>query len=77
MLLARRSSVLSERPFKAATRALSCCKMLMVPLDVFSLLTMGRVMRELRISGDAVMGKATGRRRVRNKDTAGNMIDFD
>jgi len=51
--------------------------MLMVPLDVFSLLTMGRVMRELRISGDAVMGKATGRRRVRNKDTAGNMIDFD
>jgi hypothetical protein len=48
--------------------------MLMVPPEVFSLLAMGRVMGELRIStGDAAMDKA--RRRVVNRDAAGNMIE--
>jgi hypothetical protein len=46
----------------------------MVPPEVFSLLAIGRVMGELRIStGDAAMDKA--RRRVVNRDAAGNMID--
>jgi hypothetical protein len=46
----------------------------MVPPEVFSLLAMGRVMGELRIStGDAAMDKA--KRRVVNRDAAGNMIE--
>jgi len=46
----------------------------MVPLEVFRLLAMGRVMRELRIStGDAKIDKA--RMRVVNRD-ADNIIDW-
>src|SRR6267154_4651180 len=74
LLTARRSSVLEDRPFRAATRAWSCWKMFMVPSIVFILLAMGRVMRELRISGNAAMDNA--RRRVRNKDAAGDMNDW-
>ena len=45
----------------------------MVPLEVFSLLVMGRVMTELRTStGDAVMDKAMKRVITRNAE---NMID--
>jgi hypothetical protein len=44
----------------------------MGPLETFNLLAMGRVMGESRISkGDAAMDKA--RRRIVNKDAAGNM----
>jgi len=47
--------------------------MLMVPLEVFSLLVMGRVMTELRTStGDAAMDKAM--KRIVNRN-AENMID--
>src|SRR6267154_1232279 len=70
---ARGSSGLAER-FRAATRARSCCKMSMVPLDVFSLLAMGRVTVELGTTGDATMDKA--RRKVVNRDAAGNMVDW-
>jgi len=45
----------------------------MVPLDVFSLLEMGKVTVELGTTGDATMDKA--RRRVVNRDAAGSMID--
>src|SRR6267154_5400171 len=70
----RRSSGLAKRSFGASTRAWSCCEMLIVPLEVFSLLAMGRVTRELRIStGDAAIDKA--RMRVANRD-ADNIIDW-
>jgi len=47
--------------------------MFMVPLEVFRLLAMGRVMRELRIStGDAEIDKA--RMRIVNRD-ADSIID--
>src|SRR6267154_2275213 len=70
---ARRSSGLAERRFRAATRAWSCCKILMVPLDVFSLLEMVTVTVELgTTTGDVTMNKA--RRRV-NSDAGGSMID--
>src|SRR6267154_1109169 len=69
----RRSSGLAGRRFRAATRARSCCKMLMVPLDVFSLLEMGRVTVELGTTGNATMEEA--RRKVINRDAAGSMID--
>src|SRR6267154_5743985 len=67
----RRSSGLAERRLRAATRAWSCCKMLMVPLDVFSLLEMGRVTVEFGATGDATTDKA--RKRVVNR-AAGSMI---
>src|SRR6267154_404217 len=74
MVSSRRSSELAGRPFKAAMRASSCCKMFMVPLKVFSLLEMGMVMVELRTStGDAAIDKA--RKRVVDKDVARIMID--
>src|SRR6267154_2320601 len=71
----RRSSELAERPFRAATRASSCCKVFMVSLKVFSLLEMGMVMGELRTStGDAAMDKA--KKRVVVRDAARSiMID--
>src|SRR6267154_4874034 len=73
MFLARRSRGLAEIPLRAAARARSCSKMLMVPLEVLSLLVMGRVMKELRSStGDAAIDKAS--MRVVNRD-ADNIID--
>src|SRR6267154_4777890 len=75
MLLARRSRGLAEIPLRAAARARSCSKMFMVPLEVFSLLVMGRVMTELRTStGDAAMDKAM-KRVVNSVRNAENMID--
>src|SRR6267154_3717369 len=69
----RRSSGLAKRSFRTSTRAWSCCKMLIVPLEVFSLLAMGRVTRELRTSiGEAAIDKA--RMRIVNRD-ADNIID--
>ena len=47
----------------------------MVPLDVFSLLAMGRVTVELGSTGDATMDKA--RRRVVNRDAAGSITRID
>src|SRR6267154_3037834 len=74
MLRSRRSSELAEKPFRPAMRALSCCKMFMVRLKVFSLLEMGMVMGDLRTStGDAAMDKA--RKRVVVRDAARSMID--
>src|SRR6267154_2153655 len=74
MVSSRRSSELAGRPFSAATRASSCCKMFMVPLKVFSLLEIGMVMVELRTStGDAATDKV--RRRVVDRDAARIMID--
>jgi len=46
--------------------------MLMVPLDVFNLLAMGRVTVELGTTDDSTMDKA--KRRVVNKDATGSMI---
>src|SRR6267154_3669 len=72
-MLLRRSKGLAEIPLRAAARARSCSKILMVPLEMFSLLVMGRVMTELRTStGDAAMGKAM--KRVVNRN-AENTID--
>ena len=47
--------------------------MFMVPLDVFSLLEMGRVTVELGTTGDATMDEA--RKTVINRNAAGSMID--
>ena len=47
--------------------------MLKVPLDVFSLLAMGKVMVELGTPGNATMDKA--RKRVINRNAARSMID--
>src|SRR6267154_5764380 len=70
MLVARRSRGLAEIPLRAAARARSWSKM--VPLEVFSLLVMGRVMMESRTStGDAAMDKATKTAVNRNAE---NMI---
>src|SRR6267154_6059405 len=72
-MLLRRSRGLPEIPLRAAARARSCSKMLMVSLEVFSLLVMGRVMTELRTStGDAATDKAMKRVVTRNAE---NMID--
>src|SRR6267154_2695400 len=73
-MLLRRSRGLAEIPLRAAARARSCSKMLMVPLELFSLLVMGRVMTELRTSstGNAATDKAMKRVVTRNAE---NMID--
>src|SRR6267154_4287041 len=73
MFLPRGSRGLAVIPIRAAARARSCSKMLMVSLEVFSLLVMGRVMTELGTStGDATMDKAMKRVVTRNAE---NMID--
>src|SRR6267154_4897397 len=73
MVLARRSRGLAGIPLRAAARARSCSKMLMVALEVFSLLVMGTVMTELPTStGDAAMDKAMKRVVTRNAE---NMMD--
>jgi hypothetical protein len=75
MISVRLLKVFPPKALRGAALDWLCCKRLMVPPEVLSLLAMGRLMGESRDStDDAAMDKA--RMRVVNRDTAGNMIDW-